>query len=380
MKKSKKWIVIILVIIAIIITVFFLIRLFIVPPYKVNIDPKDIHFYKEVNEYCYNMEDEEKATSLGTTALEYNDAVYYINPSTKTLYKADLAFQNERVVVNKDITGFAFKNNRLYYTTENNVYYMEIESSDAVELADVNPDNIIITNEYVIFTDDKQHLYRSNLDGNNIIKLSDREICELFIKGDKVFYTDYHTRVFDSYVLLYAMNDDGSNHRLLIDIDMENGIYIDQNNVFFSRCDGKIYRFDLQEKGIQTINDDRYSYGLFVFDSRLYYAEADNEVVLISCNYYGEDKKVIDNNSAIFVIEGADNQYLVYERDSQGTSIVLCNIINGNKTLLYDKSIMTSVLLNDSICLRHREFGENNDPQDSLLFFNYQGELLNIVE
>ncbi len=359
-------------------------------PYKLHIALDDIKYYKKAYEYVYNEAKENASSKLCTTAMEKDDNIYFINPNTKILCCMNKSFEKEEVIIKEKIEGFLLRENRLYYSTINGFYYLDLNTNNTVEFEGVNPRNIQITDQYIYFLNENCVLFRADQNGKNIRQLSNDKIGLYVVKGNKIFFARYYIKTLGQFGIISAMNDDGTNQNVLIDIDID-GIYdVRNNSIYFGRKDKKLYRFNLLTQSMSQINSDDYWFNFIVTDERIYYGTnlvSSNNDMLVSNNMDGKDEIIFDK-SGDFTSLSVNDDYILYKKDTNVIEAKLVRISSSKKTTLFtseDWGIeFNSTLLDDYICLYYDssdlDSANNEVHERKLLFYNYNGDLLYTIE
>lgn len=357
-------------------------------PYKADIDIGDINYYQNLSEYAYDTDKEMIAEPLSLSATAHENFIYYIDPETRYLYRVDNDFKNTEIVLNDKIEEFLIKNDELYYTTKEHLYKMNILNNETVEIGGVYPRQVNITDKYIYFLNKNEVLFRADLEGNNIERISG-DVDYYIIKADKIFFTRFYSKTLEDYVVIHAMNDDGTNQHVLVDINTNGELYIQDNNVYFGRIDKKIYRLNLLAGSLTQVNRYEFDYWTSRFqlaDDHIYYGIYSNDFndqMLARDNINGEETKFYDNNGR-FTPLAADENYIVYRKDYKET-ITMLYLIADDKAVQLDTGggFYEAVLLDNVVCVYSNWAYSDQDQIDyerSLMFFSYDGKLLYSVK
>lgn len=379
----KKGFIIFITVICFIIAIVIGVRFIMASPYKARIEVHEIGFNKNAQNYAYDKDVENNTVTLTESASEFDNYIYFIEPSTKDLYKIDKEFENKEVVINGEIEGFLFKNGKLYYLENEKLHCVDMSTMEDSELAGNYPDDYIkITDESIFFLNHKKRLFKADLTGQNAHKLCGGKISLYSIRGDKVFYTIHFKKIFQDYFLLYAMNDDGTNSHLLVNLDTDGWFDIVDNNVYFGRyIDNKIYRFSLLQPKIYQVNDIDYVYSLITSGDRIYYRTRRD--LLVSNSLEGGGLTEIDTD-VTYLNEPKNRDLIIYTKQYPDNEVKIYNPNNNEAVTLLSISQNTFVrpaIFDDNICL---ELIENHFPEENktlqLYFYNFQGELMYTAE
>ncbi len=386
----KKRYVIIPIIVVVIVVFIIIVCTSLVAPYKGDIKPDEIKVYKESHEYMYDESEENDAEQLCTVAAEYENNIYYINPNTKNLCMIDMGFEKEKVFIEDNIEGFLFVDQKLYYATDEKFSVIDMNENEEIVIDGVYPNKITMTKNHIFFCDKNDRLFRVNIDGTNVQKLSSAKINHFFIRGDIIFYTKLINKIFERYNMIYAMNDDGTNERLLIDLDIDRWLEIVCNNIYISRhLSNSIYKFDLSNAKITKVNKIEYEYMFAINKDRLYYGTYEQSYVdsrLVSCDLNGENTRQIDDGGC-YHPEIADEHVVIYY--NQTDEIRFYNMEDEEVIIAYAASFdgdIIPVILDDMVCLRFGEYIPDPDNEDEsirkerLRFYDFHGKLLYSID
>lgn len=179
--------------------------------------------------------------------------IYFVDPENAmdTLYRCNLNGE-DRIILTKrrDVCCLNYYKNYLYFIDNGRICKMNI-SDERYDIELIHDDDVsymAIYKEKIYFIaciDDVRCLYSMNLDGTNMIRLSEDHTTSFYIYNDKLYYQ--HN---DDIACIYEMSLHGENKKLILS-EYLRVFYVYQNSIYYidgnSQCIG-IYNIITQEK------------------------------------------------------------------------------------------------------------------------------------
>ncbi len=215
---------------------------------KDNIE--DIVYCKNCQDYVYDTNQENAFTKLQAGQFKNKDETLYIENCN--LYLENLLEQNRRML-GSNVESFAVVNDTVYYLAEAELLRIDAENNNIVLLDNINGNirTIWVSADNIFFCNENANICRVDKAGNNMAVVSDKNINDFIIRGDKIFYTDVFYDGFDCFTLLYAMNADGTNDQLLIEMSVDEFNVVDNVVYITEDFKNKKYKLDLKRGELQ---------------------------------------------------------------------------------------------------------------------------------
>lgn len=344
----------------------------------------------------------------------WNDRLIYVGDSNTNYAKTYICSLNgdeSQVLLTDHVYLPMVVGDDLYYygssETGNQVEYINLKTLEKGAFEEKTFDNLICTEEYLFFINNQDdNIYRSDLDGQNILKLTNAECDSLFYHNGNLYYEGYangydedhydlssgifpyglfhldqggleatwiegsvrHAALFDGDYVYYPSIWDSHIYRTSLTsiedtaedppyITAFDGadyatLYLVADGWLYAGCyhdssDFSIVRVRLDGSSTQTIIDGRATQ-LQLYNGQIYYLQSEN-----SNNYYLW-KVSLDGTNAKLVIEESMQQYVlsdgvVYYTDPNYRHLYRINIDGTQKKLLADVACSDFVVKNDSI-------------------------------
>ena len=207
----------------------------------------------------------------------------------------------------------------------------------------LNSSYVVVSGEFVYYrnTQDGNKLYKSKLNSELKVKLSDDQVSNLNLIGDRLYY-----RNDGDGGRVYSVKTDGTGRTLIFAENVEDMVVSGQFIYYKAPSDKKVYRVSVSGKGKETVVSDavdRFS----VRGNVLYYINVTNNGFLFRISTAGKDKRPVTNERVvnfaydkgrIYYIVAADNK--IYSIDLEGTdrkkvSDFTASSINVNDGFIY---------------------------------------------
>ena len=206
---------------------------------------EDIIFYENCSDYVYDASQENRFTVLQTESFKYEEKMFYIENGN--LYSEDLSSREGRNLISGDVESFAVVNGAVYYLTEEGLLRTNTKNSIVlINNIDDHARTVWVSADSIFFCNEDANICRTDKNGNNTVVISEKGINDFIIRDNKSFYTEVYYDGYDCYTLLYAMNADGTNDQMLVEMSVEEFDVIDNVVYMTEAFEEKKYKLDLK--------------------------------------------------------------------------------------------------------------------------------------
>lgn len=254
----------------------------------------------------------------------WNDNLIYVADSNSSAAKTCICNLNgdeQQVILSNSISRPMVLGNCLYYSDYdfdediNVISYVDLTTFEKGAFEEKTFDNLICTDRYLFFIDKRDNnIYRSNLDGSNILKLTNAECRSLYYYNGNLYYEGYangydekHSQT-DSSLFPYGLFrlDENGLEATWIEGSIRHEALFNEDYVYYpSIWDSNLYRTalneieDLEEDPpfIRSYGDDNFGTPYLVIDGYIYvsYSTGSN---------YSIVRIGLDGSSTQTIIEG----------------------------------------------------------------------------
>lgn len=223
-----------------------------------------------------------------------------MNGGKLTKIKEDLSYHT--VLTDEPVFNINIVSEWIYFSVDQDfrVFRMKNDGSERQQIGNITSIlNIIVEGDVLFFANllDEDKLYRINVDGSGLKKLTNSTIFKLTIEFDWIYYTSVKTVYPDepNEVVTFSIRKvmkDGSSDTLVFKDGGRNLIAYEGWLYFTSVPNGnRLYRVRYDGRDNTRISDDLIS-ELSLVGNRLFYSTEDSGV-LISCEFDGRDSHVL---------------------------------------------------------------------------------------
>ena len=258
----------------------------------------------------------------------WNDELIYVadsNSSDAKTYICSLSGDNQQAILSNSISSPIVLGDYLYYYDYdsdegiNIISYIDLNTFEQGAFEEKIFDDLICTDRYLFFIDKRDNnIYRSNLDGSNILKLTNAECRSLYYYNGNLYYEGYangydeeHSQT-DSGIFPYGLFrlDENGLEATWIEGSVRYDVLFDEDYVYYpSIWDSNLYRTGLSEiedleedpPFIRAYDNDDYGTPYLITDGWIY-VRCDSGIVRIR----------LDGSSTQTIINGWASQLQLY--------------------------------------------------------------------
>lgn len=181
----------------------------------------------------------------------------------------------------------------------------------------LNASFVVLSEELAYYrnTQDGNKLYKSKLNSELKVKLSDDQVSDLNLIGNKLYY-----RNDSDGGKIYSIKIDGTTRGLVLDEAVESFVVSGQYIFFKSPTDNKIYRTNIEGKEKKLITDD-FVDKFIVKGNNLYYINTSSDGFIFRISSDGDDRMAITSEKAVNLAYEKERIYYVSAADSRIYSI-----------------------------------------------------------
>lgn len=187
-------------------------------------------------------------------------------------------------VLENEVNDFFVYGSSIFMAKTNGIYRFDTEKNKLIQIYDKNVWGFSFVNNQLYYIDEVMDLYRYSLNENSAKKVDIGKIDRLFITQEFLFYKDF----IDGF--LYRTNHDGSERTLIFDFEV-NEINFDDNFIYYLNAKDKnfLYQCDFNGENTQKI--------AVITDTNIFVFSNYEKLVFTDWDGAGISFKSIDKNS-----------------------------------------------------------------------------------
>jgi hypothetical protein len=275
----------------------------------------------------------------------------------------------------------AYHEEFVYYTGENgHIYKSKLDGSRQEKLNDTYSIYINVVDDWVYYSnhDDEGRIYKMRTDGSSVTRLNNERSRDLHVTGDWVYYINSSMEPYESYYDTKAdickIKTDGSNHSLILGGGIATSLALADNILYFGSYKG-IYRMGIE--GADKIKlTDLEAYQIVVHEEWVYFVTD----IIGAGSYVGGDilARIKTDGSSFEKLYSMENEYhqwfsdfnvsgnrlyYIMKEEARPYSLNVLDIESGDtKTLVYaDGSWISSIsLVEDFVYYKFYEHKNGN--------------------
>jgi len=189
-----------------------------------------------------------------------NDSIFYMafNDPKVSLNRKNIKGDNEIISYGLCLYLNVLDEFIYYINDKDEIYKMDINGNQKTKLSNIKAAFLCVFNDtiYALGGDSDKYdknLYSMNIDGSDFKILSNEKIGKLYIYNDKIYYNTF----IDGETYLYKMNLAGKDKELIIkSTGMEDLFYIYKDNLYYLSSGGvfSINKFNISNKEYSLVN------------------------------------------------------------------------------------------------------------------------------
>ncbi|MDR1616630.1 MAG: DUF5050 domain-containing protein [Syntrophomonadaceae bacterium] len=206
------------------------------------------------------------------------NCIYYtkFDDPKLSLYKYDQISPNKIKLHDVGCSYINVAGGWIYYSNQddnNKIYRIDINGQNNQKLIDVQTAYLLAGKAlyFVSAGEDKNYLYSSENNGNDIIKLSNDDVDQIYLYEDALYYLSHGQKEEKGYNYVYRINNDKSIELVYKSSDYIDWFWIYNDNIYYKNHILKIVKYDPINGVKEEIVKDPYIYDINIYNNYVFY-------------------------------------------------------------------------------------------------------------
>jgi|LGOV01.1.fsa_nt_gb hypothetical protein len=212
-------------------------------------------------------------------------------------------------VSNESVGAISAFNDYIYYVKNNVLHRLKFDGNNFIEYSIKDIYNVFIAGDWIYFSVYKDsRLFKMTRSGTDIIKIMDDKVGDYIVKDDMIFYENLSDNG-----KLYKITSTGEERSKMCDLSV-NYLNVDESSIYFisENLDTRyIYKIDYSFDILELISDKFEAYSMNVDGGWIYFSGGYGEEGLYKVRIDGTEMTLIDAVDTLFI--GIAGDWIFYD-------------------------------------------------------------------